>query len=455
MQNNILNAILLAKEIRSQLKEKLIMANKICVSLSLNIPGYPKTSLEIKNFFEIIHSELIFYLKARLIELDNKSLLSDEAGDYFLASINSHLSAKDIKLLCESFEGNHKLGRFIDVDITDENGNYISSGKAKPCFYCNTYSAINCMRAKRHNFDELREFQLKEILNYIAQKNKISICKDLASKALRAILYEISLTPKPGLVDFSNSGTHKDMDYFTFLDSSSAISLYFQDISELGFSFENSLSDALPKIREIGLQMENKMFGATKGVNTQKGNIFLMGIALFCSAFIKSKQGIFNLEQFSQISQALGKHLMDEFDISTENKTHGQKCVEKYGKEVAGGARLEVASGFKTSIKFGLSVFNNVDLNELNQSAKQDMLQNALLSLMANNNDTNILFRSNFETLSEFKELALKTLSSKIAEEKALKFQELMYFCYNKKISPGGSADLLAIAIFLNFINKK
>ena len=42
--------------------------------------------------------------------------------------------------------------------------------------------------------------------------------KKLSSLSMQALLYEVSATPKPGLVDRNNTGAHKDMDIFTFED---------------------------------------------------------------------------------------------------------------------------------------------------------------------------------------------------------------------------------------------
>jgi len=49
---------------------------------------------------------------------------------------------------------------------------------------------------------------------------------EIAGQAEKALLYEVALTPKPGLVDRNNSGAHSDMDFFTFLDSIVSLSPY-------------------------------------------------------------------------------------------------------------------------------------------------------------------------------------------------------------------------------------
>ena len=107
-----------------------------------------------------------------------------------------------------------------------------------------------------------------------------------------------------------------------------------------------------------------------------------------------------------------------------------------------------------TSINFGLSVLKDCEFESLQFDEQQYVLQTTLLSLMANNNDTNVLFRSNMETLNEFKNLANQTLNSKTKAERSNNYFKLIEFCKNKNISPGGSADLLAISLFLYFTLK-
>ena len=101
----------------------------------------------------------------------------------------------------------------------------------------------------------------------------------VAQQATRSLLYEVSITPKPGLVDRIDSGAHTDMDFFTYLDSSVALTEYFR----LAY-LESRVHSHLPApelfshLRELGLQAEQQMYEATGGVNTHKGSIFTLGL---------------------------------------------------------------------------------------------------------------------------------------------------------------------------------
>ncbi len=455
MTADSMHKVLSAREHRASLKKQISGFRKPSVSLTLNIPGFPKTDETIRAFFDLVLSEFILYLKAHLIEASHQHHQTDEAGDFFIASAESHPPAHDIKRICEMFEEAHHLGRFIDADVCDESGMVVSSEKNKMCFYCGTVPAIDCMRNHRHSYDELRRFQHQKISEYLSTDKKTKTCRRLASAALRAILHEISLTPKPGLVDFNGTGSHTDMDYFTFIDSTSALAPYFQQMAESGYDFVNDLKSGLPRIRNIGLQMEQDMFGITKGVNTQKGIIFLMGVALFASAHVLARDGIFALDKFMDTVKSIGTDLLNELDHASPAPTHGKLCAEKYGKEIAGGARLEVASGFHTAITRGLPFLEKLNDNTSDFTGKQKILSDALLSLIAHNNDTNVLYRSGIGVLSEMKRLSRIALESETEKDKSEHLECLFAYCKDNHISPGGSADLLAVAVFLCFTERE
>ena len=102
------------------------------MSLTLNIPGYPKSNLTVKTFFDYCLRDFKYFLKARLIDiLDAEAIeMGDAAGDFYLVPCHPEgLTLDQIKQHCESFEQNHPLGRFIDADLNDPSGNTVSSGK--------------------------------------------------------------------------------------------------------------------------------------------------------------------------------------------------------------------------------------------------------------------------------------------------------------------------------------
>ncbi|MCL2218201.1 MAG: triphosphoribosyl-dephospho-CoA synthase, partial [Defluviitaleaceae bacterium] len=102
----------------------------------------------------------------------------------------------------------------------------------------------------------------------------------MAELAVRALITEVCITPKPGLVDRANNGAHRDMNVFTFIDSALTLHGYFRCITSLSQTHEDD--GLLLKLQPLGLQAEQDMFRVTKGVNTHKGAIFSLG--LICAA---------------------------------------------------------------------------------------------------------------------------------------------------------------------------
>jgi len=431
-----------AREQRAFLKKEIAQKGFPGVSLSLNVPGFPKSNSTVKAFFDLVLHDLKYTLKAHLVEIHHQDAIEicDAAGDFFIVPCSKGTKAlPDLKQVCEDFEVNHPLGRFIDVDLNDGLGNTVSSGKSKLCFYCNEKPAIECRRENAHDHDQLRSFMFSKMAEYCRKEREAAIVKRLTSLALNALLYEISLTPKPGLVDKFSNGSHGDMSYRTFIDSSAAISTWFGSLVHAGFSFQESdFTKALPILRVIGLRMESAMFEATENVNTQKGIIFLMGLSLFACGKLFSENDRFQAEQFRSIISDICKDIVKNelVNISQTGKSHGEDIFRKYGFS---GARGEAESGFRTVFELGLPQLNGTE--KLND----EMMIKCFLAIVSKNDDTNILYRRGPIVLSAFQDLCKNALGN---------FDEPNYsavidFCKNENISPGGSADLLAVTIFV------
>jgi holo-ACP synthase/triphosphoribosyl-dephospho-CoA synthase len=440
-----LEEILAARDARSLLRKGFSLHNLPSLSLNLNVPGYPKSNETVSRFFLYCLDDLKVYITAHLIRLDEKQAIheKDKAGDFYIAPFSTdHHSLIEIKQLCEDFEEKHAWGRFIDVDITDDAGMPVSSGKSKSCFYCNEHPADECRRDQRHDTEEVRAFMFSKMRAFCLKQREITICRNLSALALQSVLTEISLTPKPGLVDKFSNGVHSDMNYNTFINSTSTISVYFNDLAQAGFDFaENDMTKALPVIRNIGLRMEKSMFDSTNQVNTQKGIIFLIGLSLFSSGYLFAHEDDFRIEKFRTIIKDICRGLTNrELEVPQRPpETHGEHI---YHKLRISGARGEAENGFPTVFNFGLPELLN--FNELNEQA----LLRAFLALAANNNDTNILYRSNVDVLNHFRELSQTAL-------KTNNMYPLVDFCMKQRISPGGSADLLAVSIYLYLLIKQ
>ena len=136
---------------------------------------------------------------------------------------------------------------------------------------------------------------------------------------------------------------------------------------------------------------------------------------------------------------------------SDKGLTNGEKCFVKFGKELAGGIRQEIEFGLPTVFDVSLPFMQNLFLNGLevnNQADFQEKLMRTLLKIMSVNMDTNVLHRAGIEVLTKLKALALNACEAENLFENA-DYVEVMDFCIKENISPGGSADLLAVTMFI------
>lgn len=450
----------MAKENRASLRQKCSQSGCDSLSLSLNIPGYPKSTPLFSGFFDDVLSECRQFLQAHGIPIDTTRGVrqTDEAGDFYLVPISDGRPLAAIKSLAETFEERHPLGRIIDIDIADCRLQPVSSGKLKRCLLCKQ-PAVVCMREANHTYEELREHLIRGIHGFLEDRTRQRTCKQLSALALRAILYEISVSPKPGLVGRFEQGAHHDMDYFTFIASTSVLAGYFEELALSGYMFQgNDLRGALPIIRGVGLKMEASMFSATDGVNTQKGLIFLIGLALFSAAHCIVCGGAFAAARCRETIAAICANLVrDELMTATgDDATHGKACFRTYGQE-GGGARREAEGGLPSVFEQGLpelksalaGACENVAAAQINRA-----LIKTLLRLVTVTNDTNILYRKDMPTLRTVQRMAQHVLDAEDEAVEAERYDQLLHFCQREKVSPGGSADLLAVTVFLYFAER-
>jgi triphosphoribosyl-dephospho-CoA synthase len=275
------------------------------------------------------------------------------------------------------------------------------------------------------------------------------------SLAQRAILYEVSTTPKPGLVDRDNCGAHKDMDFFTFMASSSSLYKGLYECCMEGLNFEEKdYTQLLNRIRKPGIECERAMFQATNGINTHKGIIFSMGIlcAVAGKLYNKYNQDYFIIEDVCEEVKKITKDLTSKDFEAIENKkilTHGERLYKQYGLR---GIRGEVESGFSTVQKNAVQVLRTWK-SEKNLSLN-DLFLEILLNLMAGSEDTNVIIRGGIESLEYVKKISREFLTegglNQCDAKKKLEAMNKEFI--RRNISPGGSADLLAVSIFLGMM---
>lgn len=460
--NEVPGQLLKSREIRWQFKKAMINQGFHLISLQLNVPGFPKKSELFTAFLKSVKARFELFLQSHIIALKwEEHFFEDEAGECVIYKVpEKKTGAVELKELTEVFEEKHPLGRIIDADVMDVEGNVISSGKHKRCFLCPDKPVQWCRKYNNHTPDEIRESMQKAIDVFLKEERIDQASTRMAGFAVSGMLHEVSLTPKPGLVSRTSSGGHTDMDFSTFMGSAGVLAPYFQKVGQLAGSFKSpNLELALPEIREIGLEMEQVMSDATKGINTHKGAIFLLELATFAAVRSVCLKGKFKTGIFASVVQQLCKGIVQRelYNLKPDDEelTHGQNCFLEYGLQGAG-ARGEAEQGLPTVLHHALpeltSRLGGGDVIARDKELKP-VLVPVLLKIMSVNNDTNVLYRHGKEVLAQLKTRAGLALQAWDWGD-ASKYEELVEWCTANRISSGGSADLLAVTLFVYYSKK-
>lgn len=281
----------------------------------------------------------------------------------------------------------------------------------------------------------------------------------VSSIAIKSMLYEVSASPKPGLVDRINQGAHSDMDFFTFIDSISVLHPYYEECTKAGLEFnKTNYTELMDDLRSIGIKAEQTMFKATKHVNTHKGMIFSLGIL---SAAVGSLKRDLNKEVFDRFE--IQKRVMEmTFGITKELKLSDEKNYEDltYGERLYRdynimGIRGEAESGYATVIDIALPKFEELCKEKEDKDINKILIQ-TLIYLMSETEDSNILGRHDIDKLSYVREEAKKAidLGGVYTHEGMEYIKKLDNDFIEKNISSGGAADLLAVTMFIHLIEK-
>lgn len=271
------------------------------------------------------------------------------------------------------------------------------------------------------------------------------IIAHLATQALQA---ELDTTPKPGLVDKDNNGAHRDMDYALMQRSIDTLHPYFVKLALLG------CADALPthtSIRDIGIEAERAMLSATNGVNTHKGALFSMGLAVVAAAHEERKIAA-NEEQILKERNG-GEDVLVSLQTTIKalaasfpdtNGTHGSKAkLLSKGTTAIKGALDNAREGYEMLFAEWLPFYI-----ERRKEHDAHTLHKTLLRIMCDLDDTNVIYRTDLATAKEVKQEARALLDN--FTEAALKDMDRRYTARN--ISPGGAADMLSLTIFIGSI---
>ena len=356
----------------------------------------------------------------------------------------------ELKKFTTDIEDATQLGRLFDMDVLRPDGVKVDRQELqlgeRRCLICGG-PAKACSSRRIHTVA-----QLQEKTNAILTQTMTALdAASAAQQAVRAILYEVATTPKPGLVDRRNSGSHTDMDFFTFMDSAASLYPYFEACARTGQeTAAHPATETFAALRALGCEAEGEMLDATGGVNTHKGAIFSIGIV--CAALGRLDRARWQdparvLAEAAAMTEGLTEQ--DFAGITAENAvTAGQKLYVQYGIT---GVRGQVEAGLPAVLEYGLPALET----GLAQGYGFDRAGGgALLALLAHSTDTNIIARSSRERQLALTE-QLKKLLSKTPYPDRETLEKMDKSFIAERLSPGGSADLLALTYLLYFFKTE
>lgn len=323
-------------------------------------------------------------------------------------------------------------------------------------------NAVSASRVRK----AMEEGDMNTIRQLVPPTTLPYIIAHLATQALQA---ELDTTPKPGLVDKDNNGAHRDMDHALMQLSINTLHPYFVRLAFLGFA------DTLPShtvIRDAGIEAEKAMLEATNGVNTHKGALFSMGLAVVAAAYEEKKaaankevRGKEREEEYLSSLQLTIKALAASFPDTSG--THGSKAKQlSNGTTTIKGALDNAREGYEKLFAEWLPFYN-----ERRKSHDAHALHKTLLRIMCDLDDTNVIYRTNVVTVEEVKQEARALLASfeeayaaedkekcasaieeKCASAELLALKDMDRRYTERNISPGGAADMLSLTVFIGSI---
>ena len=438
-----LQDILTAREQRvARQKALLAKFQKPLICFTMNIAGPEKYNDPILWGFRLGNQ----WLKVQLADLPvlyyEEQILPTGCEGYYIVDASAEL----LKQRTVQIEDSAPVARLFDMDVLDFDGRKLERGElgysARKCLICDQHAHI-CGRSRAHSVEQLQQKTATLLQDAMIQED----CNHIAQIAQQSLLYEVCTTPKPGLVDCRNNGSHKDMDIFTFMASSSALFPYFEQCARIGTQTRQlPPTEVFARLRFPGKLAEESMYQATNGVNTHKGSIFSLGI--LCAAAGRLTQSQRNQKALSELCKEMTQGLVDRELKNKPVDTASTIGEQIYAKHGISGARGQAQSGFSQVLEIGLPVFQKGLARGLSLN---DAGCGVLLALIATIEDTNLIRRSSVEQ----QKAVAKSVGDLIADnpypDKAI-LEQLDDDFIRKNLSPGGCADLLAITYFLHFL---
>ena len=395
--------MLLARDRRASRQAALLSRyGRPVISFTMNIAGPVKDSPLIRYAFRSGLRQLEALPCAQLC----REVIFEPTGPETLLVYETQ-DARLLKAFCIRLESEGEAGRLFDLDVLDANGEKLSRETGRTCLVCGGPVSV-CSRSRAHGLEAITA-RTRAILEAFAAET-------LGEMAENALLAEVHFTPKPGLVDEANNGAHRDMDVPLFERSAHALRPCFEEFVRLGIQGASPAA-----LQQAGVRAEQAMFAATGGVNTHKGAIYSGALLLHAAGRLLSGEEEGDLYELAAQTAAA---------IPAPTGTHGAAV-----RAQCGGICTEAVSGYPTA---------QAVLRQLRQSGPLD----ALLLSMSRLDDSTLWHRGGAEGAQLVRSRAADILAAPASEREA-RTRRLDAELIERNLSPGGSADLLAMAFFL------
>lgn len=421
------------------------------VSFTMNIAGPQKTSPLIRRGFAAGLCALEeAFCKANI----SLALLHSEetvAGCEALFAADGEVLT--VKKLCAAIEDANALGRIFDMDVIDRGGRKIERGELglgeRGCMVCGA-PGRGCASRRIHSAEQLREETNRRLAEHFLRADRETV----GMLATESLIAEVNVTPKPGLVDRANSGSHRDMDLALFEKSAAALRSFWSECFAIGVETAAlAPEETFFRLRKAGLTAEKTMYAATNGVNTHKGAIFLLGTV--CGAAGR----MWNAAQpcrdadliCTECARMTTAPLNEELARLRENGAADTAGGELYLRRGMRGARGEIADGLPGVRETALPALKTALMSGCGGDHAAAV---ALLHLIARGTDTNMMKRGG-EDGALWGAEAAKNLLAEDPIPAPEQISALDREFIKRNLSPGGCADLLAVALFLRTWEKE
>ena len=443
-----LEQMLAAREARVRMQEQLLARyGAPVISFTMNIAGPIKYTPLIRRAFFEGHAALKAALSDARLPILWSGVEEAQTGCEALFAVDGE--ALSVKRVCTAIEDANALGRLYDMDVLAPDGAKLDreavGGGERNCIVCGA-KGRGCASRRTHTVEELQAATRRILYTHYAEQEARRVSKLVT----RALLDEVYTTPKPGLVDRNNNGSHADMTVETFERSAEALRDYWRQCFAVGFQSRAAAPDeTFAQLRKAGVEAERTMLNATGGVNTHKGAIFTLGV--LCGAIgrlWRPEAPCRDIETILRECFRMTKATVEAelAELSAHPETATTKGQRFYLEHRMRGIRGEVADGLPGVAEVSLPTFRAALAAG---KSRNDAGVYALLALIARGTDTNMVARGGMDAAEQAARDAAKLLAETELPpmDAVLRMDEA---CIRANLSPGGCADLLAATYFLS-----